>query len=47
MHVFLVIVIQLMFLGINMFLTLLKNESESGQKYIYAREHQLLLYYTP
>jgi hypothetical protein len=37
-----------MFLGINMFLALLrthfKNESESGQKHIYAREHQLYCY---
>ena len=46
-----VIVIELMFLGINMFLALLRaqNDSESGQKHIHARERQLyfgLLYYT-
>ncbi len=54
---FIIIVIQLMFLGINMFLAHLKthfnprcarakNESESGQKHIYAREHQLYCYIT-
>ena len=40
-----------MFLGVNMFLALLRthfsphqNEPESGQKHIYAREHQLYCY---
>ena len=41
---FIIIVIQLMFLGINMFLALRPVESESGQKHIYAREHQLYCY---
>ena len=45
-----IIVIELMFLGVNMFLALLKtdfsprHEPESGQKHIYAREHQLYCY---
>ena len=41
------IVIEFMFLGINMFWALLRlilAESESGPKHIYAREHKLYCY---
>ena len=42
------IVIEFMFLGLNMFWALLrlilKNDSESGPKHIYAREHKLYCY---
>ena len=44
-----IITIELMFAGINMFLArlrlILKNEFEKGQKHIYAQEHQLYYYY--
>ena len=39
------IVIEFMFLGINIFWALLRlNESESGPKHIYAQEHKLYCY---
>ena len=39
-----IIVIELMFLSINMFLVLLRAHFKSGQKHIYARERQLYCY---
>ena len=44
-----IIVIESMFFGVYMFLALLRthfSEPESGQKHIYAREHQLSCYIT-
>ncbi len=46
-YAYIIITIELMFLGINMFLTraqaaMVKMSSEKGQKHTYTQEHQLL-----